>query len=115
MGLVLYNGCYIFADYDLMAVHPSNAAGDWLAVGDLPPKGSDEAYEAAGSLKQLCKEVEDALNALFGKKLIQHGAEFIWNKGMGAKDSELVLWFGPGNRISTSISAMKKGPKESML
>lgn len=95
-GLVKFNGSAIYADFDLMAINRSNPNGDFLPTS-LPEQ------------QQLFAQVEPVLNRGFGAKLIQHGAEFMWDKGLGARESEFVLWFGPGRRFKQTISSMPQG------
>ncbi len=92
-GLVKYNGSAIYADFDLMAINRSNLNGDFL-----PTSFSEQ--------KELFAKVEPVLNRGLGAKLIQHGAEFMWDKGLGARESEFVLWFGPARRFRQTMSSM---------
>lgn len=96
MGLVKHNGSAIYADFDLMAITRSNAQGDFLPTSELEQK-------------QLFAQVEPVLNRGLGARLIQHGAEFMWDKGVGARESEFVLWFGPGQRFRQTMSSMPQG------
>jgi hypothetical protein len=96
MGLVKHNGSAIYADFDLMAINRSNDLGDFLPTSELEQK-------------QLFAQVEPVLNRGLGARLIQHGAEFMWDKGVGARESEFVLWFGPGNRFRQTMSSMPQG------
>lgn len=95
-GLVKFNGSAIYADFDLMAVNLSNLNGDFL------PTSLNEQ-------KELFARVEPVLNRGLGARLIQHGAEFMWDKGLGARESEFVLWFGPGKRFKQTMSSMPQG------
>lgn len=92
-GLVKFNGSAIYADFDLMAVNRSNIHGDLL------PTSLHEQ-------KELFSKVAPMLNQGLGANLIQHGAEFMWDKGLGARESEWVFWFGPGRRFRQSLSSM---------
>lgn len=91
--LVKLNNCAIHADFDLMAIVRSNAGGDFL---DTPMMIQEELFRV----------VKPALNNGLGSPMIQHGAEFMWDKGVGARASEFVLWFGPGRRFRQSMSSM---------
>lgn len=92
-GLVKHHGAFIYADFDLMALLKSNAQGEFL-----PTSQSEQ--------QQLFGRVVLVLNGGLGARMIQHGAEFMWDKGLGARASELVLWFGPGRRFNTWPSSM---------
>ena len=92
-GLLKHNGNAIYADFDLMAINRSNFQGDFL-----PTSLSEQ--------QSLFASVEPVLNLGLGAKLIQHGAEFMWDKGLGARESEWVLWFGPGRRFRQVMSSM---------
>lgn len=95
-GLVKFNGSAIYADFDLMAINRSTPSGDFLPT-TLPEQ------------EQLFVMVAPMLNQGLGAKLIQHGAEFMWDKGVGARESEWVLWFGPGRRFRQTPSSMPHG------
>jgi hypothetical protein len=96
MGLVKHNGAFMYADFDLMAIIRSNAQGEFL-----PTSNAEQ--------KQLYAAVEPVLNRGLGVRLIQHGAEFMWDQGVGARESEFVLWFGPRRRFNRWPSSMPKG------
>lgn len=95
-GLVKFNGSAIYADFDLMALTLSNSNGDFL-------------HTSRSEQEELFAKVEPFINRGLGAKLIQHGAEFMWDKGLGARESEFVLWFGPGNRFRQTMSSMPAG------
>ena len=92
-GLVKLNGAGIHPDYDLMAITKSNALGEFLFTNQVEQQ-------------KLFDAILPALNRGFGAELVQHGAEFMWDKGVGARASEFVLWFGPGNRFKQTTSSM---------
>jgi hypothetical protein len=93
-GLVLYqNYLRIYADYDLMAIVRSDPTGKFQAT-------SQEEQQA------LFKKVHAELNAALGAPLIQHGAEFMWDGGLGARARESVFWFGPRRSLQVSPSSM---------
>ena len=92
-GLVRYNGSAIYADFDLMAINRSDHNGAFLSTSLLEQKA-------------LFANVEPFLNLGLGAKLVQHGAEFMWDKGLGAREAEFVLWFGPGGRFKQTMSSM---------
>ena len=96
MGLVKLNGAAMFADFDLMAIVRSNARGEFL-------------FTSNAEQAQLFAAVEPVLNRGLGVRMIQHGAEFMWDQGVGARESEWVLWFGPGRRFNRWHSSMPKG------
>ena len=95
-GLVRQQGQAIHADFDLMAINRSNERGEHL-------------FTTNAEEKALFSRVEGYLNTRFGSPLIQHGSEFMWSGGVGARESEYVLWFGPGRRLKRSHSSMPKG------
>ena len=95
-GLVKHNGLGIYAAFDLMAINRSNSNGDFVPT-------------SLAEQKALFASVEPVLNLGLGAQLIQHGAEFMWDKGLGARESEWVLWFGPGRRFRQIMSSMPAG------
>lgn len=95
-GLVKHNGAAIYADFDLMAINKSNSEGEFLPT-------------SAAEQRQLFDGVANVLNQRLGAQLIQHGAEFMWDGGVGARAFEYVLWFGPGHRFNRGPSSMPKG------
>lgn len=95
-GLVKYRGSYIYSDYDLMAINRSNERGEFLQTS---------RQEQA----TLFTKVEATLNRGFGTPMVQHGSEFDWDKGVGAREYEMVFWFGPGNRFNCGPSSMPHG------
>ena len=44
-----------------------------------------------------------------GVGMIRHGTEFQFMKGVGAKEFEKVIMFGPGRRKQESVSSMPRG------
>jgi hypothetical protein len=92
-GLVRERGQRIYADYDLMAIVRSDARG---AFRETSQKQQRELFD----------KVHRELNAAFGSDLIQHGAEFMWDGGLGARAREYVFWFGPGRTLNVSQSSM---------
>ena len=119
-GLVKFNGKFIFADYDLMAICRSSKEGNFLFTKSRSDMTTEEEqkkhYEdlsdndERSEAEALFEKVKPVLNSKFGMDMIQHGAEFMWRKGVGARSSEWVLWFGPGQRFDRSLSSMP--PKE---
>ena len=95
-GLVRQQGQAIHADYDLMAISKSNERGEHLFTTN-----SEE--------RALFNKVGKQLNRRFGTVMIQHGSEFMWMGGVGARESEFVLWFGPARRFIRGLSSMPKG------
>lgn len=94
-GLVKCKGSAIYADYDLLAISRSNERGERLFT--------DQAQQAA-----LYAKVEPLLREGFGVPLVQHPTEFMWDQGVGAREFEWVLWFGPGRRFNRWPSSMPK-------
>ena len=41
--------------------------------------------------------------------MVQYPTEFMWDQGVGAREFEYVLWFGPGRRFNRGASSMPKG------
>jgi hypothetical protein len=95
-GLVRQQGQAIFADFDLMAVSRSNEQGQHLFTTNQEERA-------------LFAKVEEFLNSRLGAPMIQHGSEFMWDGGVGARESEYVLWFGPGRKFKRGQSSMPKG------
>jgi hypothetical protein len=95
-GLVRYYDSVLYADYDLMNIVKSNSKGEWVFT---------ENYEET----RLFNSIKPLLNRELGEPLIQHGTEFMYNEGVGARESELVYWFGPGGRFQIHGSSMPKG------
>jgi hypothetical protein len=95
-GLVQHSGLFVYADYDLMAIQRSNPKGEWLPT-------------AQKDVRDLFAKVKPALNKGLHAPLIQHGAEFMWDQGVGAREQEWVLWFGPGKRVNRWPSSMPHG------
>jgi len=92
-GLVKLNGSAIHADFDLMSIVRSNDKGEFLPTSETEQE-------------KLFKNVGPALNRGFGSPMIQHGAEFMWKGGIGARESEYVLWYGPGLRFNRWPTSM---------
>jgi hypothetical protein len=95
-GLVKRNGRAIHADFDLMTIGKSSENGEHLFTTN------DEE-------DQLFDLVKPALDRGFGVPLVQHGSEFMYREGVGAREMEYVLWFGPGRRFKRQPSSMPKG------
>jgi len=95
-GLVRLSGSAIYADYDLMAINRATSDGEWL------PTSEAEA-------RVLFARVEPLLQQGLGVPLIQHSTEFMWAGGVGAREMEWVLWFGPGRRLKRLQSSMPHG------
>jgi hypothetical protein len=96
-GLVRYNGRKIFADYDLMTVSRSNERGEFV-------------YMTREELEELSRRVQDYINRFLPKPMIQHGPEFLYMAGVGARASESILWFGPDHRFMVGTSSMPSEP-----
>ncbi len=94
-GLVRFSGSAIFADYDLMAINRSNASGEWLPT-------------SAAQQKELFAKVAPILKQGLRVPMIQHPTEFMWAGGVGAREMEWVLWFGPGRRFNRGPSSMPR-------
>ena len=96
-GLVRYNGRKIFADYDLMTVSRSNDRGEFV-------------YTTREELEELSQRVQEFINRFLPKPMIQHGPEFLYMAGVGARSSECILWFGPDHRFMVGTSSMPSEP-----
>jgi len=96
-GLVRCNGRKIFADYDLMTVSRSNEQGEFV-------------YTTREELEDLSRRVEDYINRFLPKPMVQHGPEFLYMAGVGARASEAILWFGPAHRFMVGTSSMPSEP-----
>jgi hypothetical protein len=94
-GLVKSRGAAIHADFDLMVVCKADSSG---AMAYTSPEEQTELSEQVGKL----------LNQRFGSPMIQHGSEFSWTGGVGARESENVLFFGPNRRFQLGKSSMPK-------
>ena len=95
-GLVKHNGNSIYADFDLMSLSNSNNKGEFL-------------FTTFDELKALFDIVKPAINRGLGVPMIQHGPEFLYMEGVGARVSEYVLFFGPGRRLKYMPSSMPGG------
>ena len=93
-GLLLYQGQAIHADYDLFSLNLANAKGNIT-------------YTTLGEQNIIFKKVQPVLNMQFHTPLIQHGPEMAW-QGVGAAESEQVLFFGPNNQFKQSSSHVSK-------
>jgi len=95
-GVVRKNGSRIFADFDLMLINRANEKGEIL-------------FTSEAEQEVLFASVQPAINQGLGVPMIQHGAEFMWKGGVGARESESVFFFGPGRRFKVEHSSMPKG------
>jgi len=96
LGVVKLQGKSLYADFDLMAINRASAEGQFL-------------FTTLAEQKELFDKVEPFLNRGLSAPLIQHGAEFMWDQGVGAREFEYVLWFGPKRKFQRSPSSMPKG------
>ncbi|QHV96919.1 hypothetical protein [Spirosoma endbachense] len=92
-GLVKYEGSAIHSDYDLMYVSKADQTGNL-------------AFTTLEEAKQLLKLAQPMLNQRLGAAMIQHGAEFEWDGGVGARERELVFRFGPKGKYYEEESSM---------
>ncbi len=96
-GLVRVGGKAIYADYDLMNVVRAD-------------EGGDMAYTTTKESMDLFARVSRFINTRIGVEMIQHGPEFDPDfQGVGAKESELVIYFGPGGKTRLAHSSMPQG------
>ena len=93
-GILLYNNFAVHADYDLLAVSKTDKEGNMVFMTQL---------EAAA----LSIKVGNELNKRFRKKMVCHGSEFEWD-GIGAKNGEMIYWFGPNNQFKISSVVFDK-------
>ena len=96
-GMVKMNGKSIHADFDLMSIVRAGPDGRL-------------AFTTQQEQSALFAKVEPALNQGFGARLVQPGAEFMWDEGLGARASEFVLWFGPHRGFQRAPSSMPPAP-----
>jgi hypothetical protein len=94
-GPVRFSGSAIFADYDLMAISRSDTRGEWLPTSQAQQK-------------ELFAKIEPFLKKGLRVSMIQHPTEFMWTGGVGAREMEWVLWFGPGRRFNRWLSSMPR-------
>jgi len=92
-GFVRYHGLKIHADFDLMTVTEATE------VGKMENTSNKRA-------KNLRKHVAVLVNNKIGCKMIQHGSEFEWKGGVGARESEQVYFFGPNRQFKVAMSSM---------
>jgi hypothetical protein len=94
-GVVRKNGARIFADFDLMLLNRSDKKGEFL-------------FTTQAEQKALFDSVLPVINGGLGVPMIQHGAEFMWDGGVGAREAESVFFFGPERRFRVERSSMPK-------
>jgi len=92
-GLVKWFGKSMHADFDLMYISKADAEGGL-------------AFTSKQEQQQLFEQARTMLNERIGAKVIMHGPEFLWEEGVGAKESEWVLSFGPKNTFRQDQSSM---------
>jgi hypothetical protein len=63
-------------------------------------------YHGLKRAKNLRKHVAVLVNNKIGCKMIQHGSEFEWKGGVGARESEQVYFFGPNRQFKVAMSSM---------
>ena len=95
-GLVKYRGAAIHADYDLMNISRADKQGKFT-------------FTTNSKEMALFGQARPLLNAGFGAELIQHGTEFSWTGGVGAREREQVLYFGPNRAFMQATSSMPQG------
>ncbi|WP_428655528.1 hypothetical protein [Runella sp.] len=92
-GLIKYNGAAIHADFDLMNISMADKNGHF-------------AFTTRNDAHTLFIKAQPLLNHLFGSPLIMHGSEFDWDRGIGARESEYVFYFGPKRQFKQTLSSM---------
>ena len=95
-GLVRLWGSLLFADFDLMAICRATENGDFLFTSHAE---QSELFEGD-------QGVQATVNEGLGVPMIQHGAEMMYDEGVGGRELEDVLWFGPGRRFNRWPSSM---------
>ena len=96
-GLVLLDSKGIYADFDLMCLVKADERGEMV-------------YTTGSEAMALHARVALFINNRLPAKMIQHGPEFDPGfDGVGAKESELVLYYGPGNKSRAGHSSMPQG------
>ncbi len=96
-GLVRLHGSAIHADFDLMTI-------------TLAGEDGGMAFTSRAQMQDLVTKVQPQLNSLLRTPMIQHGPEFDYDAGVGARDSEQVFFFGPNRRFILSHSSMPTTP-----
>ncbi len=95
-GLVLLDGKGIYADFDLMCLVKADERGEM-------------AYTTGSEAMALHARVALFINTRMRVKMIQHGPEFDPDfHDVGAKENELVLYYGPGGKSRAGYSSMSK-------
>lgn len=94
-GLVKLNNRRIHADFDLMTIVVSNDSAGFV---DTPK----------GELRQRFEKVKADINRSLHSPMIQHGPEFMFTEGVGARESENVYWFGPNRQFQVGRSSMPR-------
>lgn len=96
-GVLKYNGSKIHADFDLMLLLKAE-------------KNGERATTTNEEENKMFPLVQKLLNEKLGSKMIQHGTEFQYLEGVGARESEFVYFFGPKRQFLSSISSMPVKP-----
>ncbi|HRO43049.1 MAG TPA: hypothetical protein PL009_09455 [Flavipsychrobacter sp.] len=96
VGLVKWFGKSIHADFDLMYISKADAKGGL-------------AFTTKQEQQKLFEEAKKMLNQKIGIDMILHGPEFLWDEGVGAREAEWVLSFGPKNAFRQDMSSMPQG------
>ena len=78
-----------------------HSAREWTLV--------QHGLTAMQAFEDIRAEVEPKLNVALSVPMIQHGTEFMYPDGVGARESEFVVWFGPGHRAHRWPSSMPPG------
>lgn len=93
-GLVMLDGKGIYADFDLMCLVKADERGEM-------------AYTTGSEAMALHVKVARFINTRLRVPMIQHGPEFDPSfGGVGAKESELILYYGPGGKSRAGHSSM---------
>lgn len=102
-------GCYLFADYDLMAIIPAGEKGTKGSVFEESTKVCEDAAALTKAYNyEKYREIAPFLNERFVTPLILHPPEFEFDTDVGARGREQVFWFGPGCRLQMGDSSMPK-------
>lgn len=112
-GVIAYRGKPIFADYDIMTVVPINESGGFeftngFIVNTFKTTSTPIGEFSIGWLADNFNRIRIRLNFYLGKEMIQHGPEFDYG-GLGARETEVVCWFGPGRNYHEDTSSFVSG------
>jgi hypothetical protein len=100
-GLLREHGEAIHADFDLMYICKAGKSGELQ-------------FTTREESRALFRPVQTFINMQIGSPMIQHGPEFDWDEGIGAKEEEWILSFGPSRKFNQQMSYFHTS-KEKMI